>query len=677
MRSSGLQTADKLTLIGVRRIRITVIIVLLMFAPLQGLAKEPLLERDVLPILKKNCMGCHGGLRKKSELDLRTLPSIMKGGESGPAIVRGQSIKSILWKRIVSGEMPPGDDREKLSAKQKATIKAWIDAGLPTVAERQKDAQPLLPANKRHSPRQVAKAIDQHLSRALKLAKLKPAARSDDVEFIRRVYLDLTGCVPTPKKAAQFLDSKIPDKRAKLIDELLATASFGQQFGRTWRDWVCPPELPSTGNAGIQPYQQANNFGSWLGKKFAAGEPWDKITRDILTVTGEIKKQPQVIFFGLVGKGGRTTADGSARATASLFMGVQLQCARCHDDPYRDWSQREHWALTAFFGRSQGDFKKIEAGKGVNRKPGVITIPGSAFKNRGKSISTAFLDGKKYQAKTNGDLRKPFVDWLVAKDNPFFARAFANRLWFHLFSRGIVNPIDDFRKLNPPSHPGLLKLLSNEFAASGFNIKHLFRCICNSDAYQRTSWSDPKTDKPTRDVLTQSFGRMPLRVMKADMLYDSLQLAYGEKLDLRTSVKHSTVGMAAPVANAYLEFHRKFGTNEEDATDFTHGIAQMLIMINHPRLLAGSKAMDEFLSPRSGGKSKPGKKKKVPPKVELTPAKLAETVQWLYLATLSRRPSATELTEALNYVKKEKDRKKALNGVLWMLVNRSEYLLVR
>ncbi|WP_145048140.1 DUF1549 domain-containing protein [Lignipirellula cremea] len=623
-------------------------------------ADQPLLERDVLPILTKNCMGCHGGLRKHGGLDLRTVPAMLAGGDSGPAIVAGNAAKSDLWAKIASDEMPEGDDREKLTAEEKATIKAWIDAGLPTVSALHKNVDSLLSINQQHEPQEVARTIDRHIDAFLAAAKLAPAGRSDDVEFMRRLYLDLTGRTPTAEQAIEFLESNEPNKREMLIDQLLARPEFGQQFGRTWRDWVSPPELPSDQNGGAQPYKQADEFGRWLGDKFTAGESWDKITRDVLTVQGEIKKQPQVIFFGLVGQGGKTTPDGTAQAVASLFMGVQMQCSRCHDDPYRDWSQQEHWGLAAFFGQSQGDFNKIEIGKGPSKTPGEITIPNTAFKNSGTVVQTAFLHGEAFKAGNDGDLRQPFVDWLTAQDNPYFARAFANRLWFYLFARGIVNPIDDFRELNPPSHPGLMKLLAAEFTASGYDIKHLFRCVCTSQAYQRTSWVSPGTDEQERLALTTAFGRMPLRVMTADRFLDSLKLAYGEEkeFDLRGGDRINTTGQAATVGDAYLEFHRRFGTNEEDAADFTHGIAQMLTLINHPRLLAGGKAIDEYL-------------KRTPD------AAPEQVVERLYLSTLSRRPNDDELADAMKYLRKIDDKTKAYNGVLWMLVNRSEFILVR
>lgn len=659
--------SPRLTTPGAVRYQALLTLTLVLLSAQVGRAEESLLERDVLPILTKQCLGCHGGLRQKGGLDMRTLPALLKGGKSGPAVKSGDVNASAMWKKIAAEEMPPNE--KKLSEAEKAAIKQWIAAGLPTIAQRQKDADPLLPANEKHEPGKVAEAIDRHVDRALASAKLQAAPRSDDAEFLRRVFLDLTGRVPTAEQAVAFLDSKDADRRAKLIDTLLATSQFGEQLGRTWRDWICPPELPSDANGGKQPHAEAQNLGKWLGTRFAAGDSWDKITREVLTVDGEIKSKPQVIFFGLVGEGGRPSAAGSARAVGSLFLGVQLQCAQCHDDPYRAWAQQEHWALAAFFGKINGDFNKVSDGQVVvsKKKPqatsttqGQITIPSSAFKNVGTKVQAAFLDGKVFQPESDEALRSTFVDWLTAKDNPYFARAFANRLWCYFFSRGIVHPVDDFRELNPPSHPGLMKLLANEFAASGFDVKHLIRCVCNSEAYQRTSRVAPGTNEQTVVALTASFGRMPLRVMTADMLYDSLKLAYGDpKLDLRAidPKDGNTNGESAPVADAYLEFLRRFGTNKEDATDFTHGIPQMLTMINHPRLLAGSKALDGYL------KAKPAP----------TPE---QTVEFLYLATLSRRPTSAEQASAQRYLKKA-DPAKGPVGVLWMLVNRSEYLLVR
>ena len=616
----------------------------------------PTFERDILPLFQKHCLICHGGFKQKGGLDMRTMPALLKGGESGPALKSSHADASKLWQMIAADEMP--EDGEKLSATQKEMVRAWITAGMPTVAQQQKNVSPLLPAGVKHEPAQVAEAIDQHVERALTEAKLKPAPPAEDAEFLRRVYLDLTGRGPTAAQAATFLDNPAKDKRATLIDALLAAPEFGEHFGRTWRDWIAPPELPSDANTGKQPHKQSRDFAAWLAKRFNAGDSWDKIVREIITVEGDVLSKPHLTYYVLTGEGGQATPDGASRTLASLFLGVQLQCAQCHDDPFRAWAQKDYWALAAFFGRTKADIRKIsdEPLKPTEKDLALISIPRTSFRNSGKEVRAAYLLGSEVQLKKGGALRPALADWVTAQDNPYFARAFANRAWFYFFARGIVQPVDDLRELNPPSHPGLLALLANEFSASRFDVKHLLRSICRSRAYQRTSRPPTGLDESALASLTGSFGRMPLRTMTADALYDSLKLAYGNpKLDLRTSGDGNTNGESATVVEPGLEFQRRFCTNEEDATDFTYGIPQMLAMLNHPNLLTGSKALESFL------KTNPPSEK---------------TVEWLYLSTLARRPTADEATDALAYVKKSGEPAAAYASVLWMLVNRSEYLFV-
>lgn len=622
---------------------------LLLMACVPVSAEEVFFERDVLPLLTKQCLGCHGGLRQKGGLDMRTIPALLKGGDTGSAVHKGHADKSELWKRIANDEMPPHD--KKLTMAEKALLKQWIADGLPTLTQRMGKVDPLLPKGK-HEPAVVAKTIDQHIAGPLQQAGLTALPRCDDATFLRRAYLDFTGRIPTADEATRFLKD---GDRVKLIDTLLATSAYGEQMGRTWRDWICPPELPSDPNGGKQPHTEAHNLGRWFGTRFAAGDSWDRIVRDVLTVEGELKSKPQVIFFGLVGEGGKTTANGSARATASLFLGVQLQCAECHDDPYRAWAQQEYWALAAFFKKTTGDFNKISESTGSGSK---IVIPKSAFKNAGNNVAARFLGTSNALAEKDDTSRKALVDWLTSTQNPYFAKAFVNRLWFYLFARGLVNPVDDLRELNPPSHPGLLELLANEFTASGYDVKHLLRCIAQTETYQLTSRVPAETSDAVLAGTTTLFGRMPLRVLTADMLLDSLKLAYGDpKLDLRApdTKEGNTNGESAPVADAYLEFLRRFGTNKEDATDFTHGIPQMLTLINHPRLLNGGKPMEAFV------------------KAYATPE---QQIDRLYLATLSRLPTPQEMQEAQAYLKKA-DPMKGATGLLWMLVNRSEFMFIR
>lgn len=659
-------------------------------------AEQVTFERDVLPILTSNCLGCHGGLKQKGDLDLRSIPAMLKGGKSGSAVKAGDIEGSLLWEMVESGEMPP--TQKKLTAADKEVMRRWIAAKLPRVQQGGDEAA-VLSGDASHDPNEVAMAIDVQIDAAIKRDKLTAADRSSDAEFVRRVYLDLTGRVPTAEQAAAFLDEPASDKRSKLIDALLASPQFGEQMGRTWRDWIAPPELPSDPNSGKQPVSETRALGKWLGERFNAGDSWDKIARAIIGVEGEIKNHPEVVALGLMGEGGKTSPDGSARGVASLFMGVQIQCAQCHDDPYRVLSQEEFWQLAAFFKKAEGGFSKVyevppppkpdpKKPQEPSKKPkpvdpatiGTIDIPKSAFMNVGKRVAARLPGGELVKPTTDEPMRPPFLDWLTAKDNPYFARAFVNRTWFYFFNRGIVHPVDDMRELNPPSHPALLALLEREFKASNYDVKHLIRCICNSQAYQRESRPIVGENETIAAALVRSFGRMPARVMTADQLYDSLKLAYGDaKLDLRNHDPKdgNANGESAAVGDEYLEFQRKFCTNEEDASDFTHGIPQMLAMLNHPRLLTGGPTLAAFARLPYTPIDKNGKPgKTVPAPVGAAPSP-EKVVEWLYLSTLSRRPTAEESGDALAYVGQVKSPADAYAGVLWMLVNRSEFMLSR
>ncbi|WP_439630383.1 DUF1549 domain-containing protein [Gemmata sp.] len=525
--------------------------------------------------------------------------------------------------------------------------------------------------------KQIDAAIDQHLA----ASKMAPAPQSGDAEFLRRAYLDVTGRVPTAKQAAAFLDSTGADKRTKLIDELLALPNYGDQFGRTWRDWIAPPELPSDVNSGKQPLAATRNLGNWFAARFNADDGWDVIVRKVLTADGTLKDQPQGMFFSLAGDDtGRPSPGGATRVVGSLFLGLQLQCAECHKDPFKDYKQSDYWGLAAFFRNVSWKFQgsdlemvteatapavaapkaKPGAKGGLQFNPdkapfGSITIPAAALRNSGTVIPGKFPEGAKLVAERGVSLRSVIADWLTARENPYFARAFVNRTWAYFFARGIVNPIDDLRSDNPPSHPELLDLLTEEFVASGYKVKHLVRCVTATNAYRRTS-RPAKTDAPG---LVAKFGRMPVKVLTADALYDSLRLAFAEPvIDLRSynPKEAGGFGESSPVGSAFDEFAKLFVTNEDDATDFTHGIPQLLALTNHPRLRSGGKAIDDMV------------------KAKFEPA---AAVQALYLATLSRRPTAQESADALAYIAGRGDPRKGYCGVLWMLVNRTEFLVIR
>jgi len=528
----------------------------------------------------------------------------------------------------------------------------------------------------------TSKLIDRRVELRLDELKIAPGPIVDDSMFLRRVYLDVTGRIPTAAQARLFLEDKNPDKRRMLIDQLLASPEYGDHWGKVWRDWVAPAELPSEGNGGNQPIKATQDLGHWFAAQFNDGRGWDEIINDLLTVRGTLKEQPHAIYFSLVGNDrGEPEPAGIARNIGSLFLGVQLQCAECHDDPFKEWKQADYWGLAASFrhlgwkfnGRYFDALDEIPYEQAAQEKKngnakdkfssirdkaplGSITIPPGALKNGGTIVPAKFLHAiASASADQTPPLRPKFAEWLTSTDNPYFARAFVNRTWGYLFARGILHPVDDFCSSNDPTHPELLKELTAEFASHDHDIRHLLRCILNSQTYQRSSL--PAAQKP--DAATATFARLPVRVMSADQLYESLRLALGDpKLDLRAyDERHAnSFGESSPVADPYTEFTRLFTTNEEDPSDLTHGIPQYLALLNHPRL-------------RSGGQLV----------LQLQKAKLepAAAIEELYLATLSRKPDGEEAREALNLVNSSNDTNRGLAGLLWVLVNRSDFLLIQ
>ena len=529
---------------------------------------------------------------------------------------------------------------------------------------------------------EIAQRIDASIDAKLRTETIAPAAPAGEAQFLRRVYLDLTGRIPTTSQAAEYLDRSHASQRTQLIDELLASPKYGEHFGRVWRDWIAPAELPSEGNGGNQPIAATRKLGAWFAEQFNQNQSWDRLVYSVLTVDGELADHPQALFYSLVGTDtGIPQPAGATRAVGTLFLGLQLQCAECHDDPFRTWKQSDFWGAAAFFRNTEATFdgryfasvtetfgKETSAkGKRSSKKTtrndrapnGSITIPSASFTNSGTVISGKFPAGEALAAAARQPLRPVLAEWIVSPENPYFSRAFVNRMWAYFFVRGIVNPIDDFRPDNPPTHPEILDLLAAEFRSSGFDVKHLIRCILNARVYQRGNGSDPKVDPQQLAKQADWFARYPLKLISTDMLFESLKLALEDPvLDLRTvdPALSSKFGESTPIGDAYQEFTRLFETNENDATDFRHGIPQFLALMNHPRIGDGGKKVERLLK-----------------------AKLESTaiIEQLYLGTLSRRPASEETDEAIRFVQASSTPRVGYNGLLWMLINRSEFLLIR
>jgi hypothetical protein len=517
-------------------------------------------------------------------------------------------------------------------------------------------------------PAVVAAAVDRLIDSRLSAAHIPASPAADDAEFIRRASLDILGRIPRAERVAVFLADSDPDKRTKYIDELLSDREYGEHFATIWYHRIVKPD--DDNRYGLI----GNHFQDWLADAFNQNHGWDRIVADIVTATGDRDRQPAATFWlANVGdaKAGQPEPNKVTAAATRLFLGVRLECCECHDHPFGTLKQTDFWQTAAFFTRvrAEDSSKKVakqgstpsvnESGhaKGKRRADrqesapfGAIAIPYV----KDKTVTASFLDGTKPDLAGRTTLRPLFARWLTAPENPYFARAAVNKMWANFFGRGLVDPVDDLRPENLAkcTHPEVMAALSEEFVASGFDLKDLVRCICNSKAYQRTS--DPLPGNSGDDTL---YARMPLKVLSADMLFDSLAVALNHPA-ADDSARDKDARKKRKREGGVREKFRKFFHAEADddvgvVEDYNYGIPQVLRLMNSRQVCDTSKTVAKLAKPN------------VPPE---------KVVEGLYLTALSRKPTPAELSHLRKFLAKETDRTKGYTDVLWALLNGSEFL---
>ena len=556
----------------------------------------------------------------------------------------------VIGERAIGQEKPPAAKPQAGTQKPPA---ANADVSKPRKDKTGKESfKATLP---QRDPRPLVEAIDRTWSGGLSKAGIPPSPPADDAEFLRRVCLDLTGRIPSYQQTVAFLDSgsvdgDSKDKRRELIDDLLSSGDFGRHFGQRWRVLIQPRDTTST-------KQSADRFSPWLAEQFNSNRPWNEVVTDLLTSEGDLTRDPRSTFL-LAGSEELSPKPSLLAANAGrLFLGVQISCAECHNHPFAQWKQEDFWGLAAFFSRvhkrSKGDFtltEELPADAAKEAQRGAILIPDGAGKSAGKLVAARLLDGSSPALADDQPLRPALAAWITSRENPFFARAMANRLWAHFFSRGIVHPVDDLREENPPANPELMQALASEFADSGFDVKHLVRCICNSQAYGRTS--RPLAENQKDETL---FSHMAVKVMTPEVLYDSLHVVVnawpadpapgsGKKPQ-----KHQEVILEP--RDAFVRFFARTA-DVDRGEQFAYGIPHMLRLMNGRELNPDP----PFIAEQSAEKS---------------PEELIKTI---YLVVLSRQPSEQELRRMIELAD-EKERR--YGDVVWVLLHSSEFVLNR
>ena len=489
----------------------------------------------------------------------------------------------------------------------------------------------------------VRNFIDEKVFAKLKESGIPPSPVCDDATFIRRVTIDIAGRLPTLEEVQQFLADKDPHKRDRLIDRLLASPDYADYFANKWAAVL---RIKREANVTVRSNYA---FREWIRQSFLENKPYDQFVREIIAASGEVGQHPPVTWYRHVRQVNEQVED-----VAQLFLGLRIQCARCHHHPFEKWSQQDYYGMAAFFSR-------------VGRKPGRFPNEERIYHRRGAASATnpktgrpvppTGLDAAPAGVPPEMDPRHALVDWMTAPDNPFFARALVNRYWKHFLGRGIVEPEDDMRVTNPPSNPELLDALAEYFVKSGYDLKALIRTICQSTTYQLSAVPNEhnKHDK-------QNYSRYYPKRLHAEVLLDAI--------DQLTGVKTRFGGLPPEVRAVQLPdsgvnnyFLTIFGRPQGDSAcecerSSEANLAQSLHLLNsgeiNSKITSGNS-----LARRLAADKRPD----------------AEKVKELYLRAYSRLPSPEELEVALHYIEKHKAQKHvAYEDILWTLINTKEFL---
>ncbi len=513
----------------------------------------------------------------------------------------------------------------------------------------------------------LREVIDSQIQSAWEHEKITPTGPASDAEFLRRVSLDIVGVIPTHDETVAFLADPSPDKRRQLIDRLLDDPRYARHMAELWDVLLFtrnPPGSEADKRDGIQ---------TWLRQRFTDNTPYDKLVRDLLKAEGNSVEQGPPLYFVQY----RQRPEDMTEAITQTFLGVQLQCARCHNHPFELWTQQDFYGMAAFLARLQ----IVSAGKADNqtkymvaeKSPGDILFTGSVKDTKpgqkGDPVKPKFLvaaasfdepplpDGFKEVAKFEENKPPPapvfsrkdqLAEWITRADNPYFARATANRIWSMFLGRGLVHPVDNLSDANKPSHPELIDALARELVEHQFDLKWLIRELCNSQTYQLSSVG------PESDPLPRWFQQARVRPLSAEELIDSWRVATGFETSLKPDAKKKE-GRFSPIDGGYMI--RFFGQPNTGTGDFQGGLAEHLFLNNGP--------VSQLIVTNPGS---------LHDAIVKSPAPWTERLDRLYLSLLNRPPTDQERQKFSEFfAADEKSNPDRLRDAIWALMTCSEF----
>ncbi len=492
-------------------------------------------------------------------------------------------------------------------------------------------------------PQQV-NFIDKAVFGKLEVLGVPPSPVCDDATFLRRVCVDVAGRLPSLEETSEFLADTDPQKRDKLIDRLLASSDYADYFANKWAAVLRIKRANTTSVRGNYA------FHDWIRNSFHTNRPYDEFVRDILAASGDVGGQPAVTWYKQV-----RTSNEQVEDTAQLFLGLRIQCARCHHHPFEKWSQDDYYGFQAYFAQVGRKPSAQPNEERIYHKRGLATATNPKTNER---LSPTGLDAEPEQLSADDDPRHALVDWMSDPENPFFAKALVNRYWKHFFGRGIVDPEDDMRVTNPASNPELLNGLADSFVKSGFDLKELVRTICRSHTYQLSSMPNEynASDK-------QNFSRYYPKRLNAEVLLDAIDQVTGTNTAF-TGLPSNMRAVQLPDSGGMNYFLTVFGRPQAESAcecerSSEANLAQSLHLLNSNEVqgkLAAGSGRAKVLSAEKDRSDE-------------------DKVREIYLWAFAREPQASEIQVAVAHIAKHEDQKQvAYEDILWALINTKEFL---
>ena len=501
--------------------------------------------------------------------------------------------------------------------------------------------------------------IDEHVKARWKRLGTRPAGLCSDAEFIRRAYLDSIGTLPPAEKVETFLEAKTPDKRNQLIDELLGLTgdpkrdvnveAWSAYWALKWGD-LLRNNRKQTGVGGMW------SLSNWIRRSLRQNMPVDQFVRELITAQGSTLQNGPANYYRIARK-----PTDLAEATAQVFLGVRIQCARCHHHPYEVYSQSDYYGLAAFFTRvgikNNSKFDQL-GGEAIVilRNSGSIAHP-----RLGKTMAPKPLSGNPVDTKGVRDLRRPLAEWITSKDNRLFSRNIVNRIWSYYMGSGLVEPVDDMRATNPASNPELLDALGDHLVETKFDLRRLMRSIMRSRVYQLSSTSLPENAGDRRFYPHYNIKRLP-----AEVLLDAIDVACGTHEPFG-GVPLGTRAIELPDPNFNSYFLDTLGRPQRAiACECERTAEPNLAQVLH---IANGDLLTRKLADKTGRISQLAGNDQLK-----KPGSAQQAVEHLYLATYSRRPTSDEITACQQIITRSPNPREGLEDLLWALLNSREFL---